>query len=88
MPVKADKDLKLYYSMKGARGIRQYTKRDIETGRVVYNLVKVRGLRLEAAREALRNNYNATASATEVVDRLRAIREELVSIREELGSLQ
>ena len=44
--------------------------------------------RIEAAREALRNNYNATASATEVVDRLRAIREELVNIREELGSLQ
>ena len=101
MPVKADKDLKLYYSIgfwerefpqiapkKGARGIRQYTKRDIETVRVVYNLVKVRGLRIEAAREALRNNYNATASATEVVDRLRAIREELVNIREELGSLQ
>ena len=112
MPVKADKDLKLYYSIgevaemfgvndtllrfwerefpqiapkKGARGIRQYTKRDIETVRVVYNLVKVR---IEAAREALRNNYNATASATEVVDRLRAIREELVNIREELGSLQ
>ena len=83
MPVKADKDLKLYYSIgevaemfgvndtllrfwerefpqiapkKGARGIRQYTKRDIETVRVVYNLVKVRGLRIEAAREALRNN--------------------------------
>ena len=115
MPVKADKDLKLYYSIgevaemfgvndtllrfwerefpqiapkKGARGIRQYTKRDIETVRVVYNLVKVRGLRIEAAREARRNNYNATASATEVVDRLRAIREELVNIREELGSLQ
>lgn len=115
MPVKADKDLKLYYSIgevaemfgvndtllrfwerefpqispkKGARGIRQYTKRDIETVRVVYNLVKVRGLRIEAAREALRNNYNAMASATEVVDRLRSIRDELVSIREELGSLQ
>ena len=47
----------------------------------------MRGLRIEA-RASLRNNYNATASATEVVDRLRAIREELVNIREELGSLQ
>ena len=115
MPVKADKDLKLYYSIgevaemfgvndtllrfwerefpqinpkKGGRGVRRYTKDDIEIIRVIYNLVKVRGLRIEAAREALRNNYNATASATEVVDRLRAIREELVNIREELGSLQ
>ena len=115
MPVKADKDLKLYYSIgevaemfgvndtllrfwerefqqiapnKGARGIRKYTKRDIATVRGVYNLVKVRGLRIEAAREASRNNDNATASATEAVDRLRAIREELVNIREELGSLQ
>ena len=56
--------------------------------RFLYNLVMVRALPIEAAREALRNNYNATASATEVVDRLRAIREELVSIRQELGSLQ
>lgn len=115
MPVKKDKDLKLYYSIgevaemfgvndtllrfwerefpqispkKGPRGIRQYTKADIETVRVIYNLIKVRGMRISAAREALSKDYDGTASATEVVDRLRKIRDELVKIKDELGDLQ
>lgn len=114
MPLKANKDLKLYYSIgevaemfgvadtllrfwerefpqiqpkKGGRGVRQYTKEDIETIRVIYNLVKVRGLRLEAAREVLRKNHEGTVKQTEVVDRLRALREELLQIKRELGSL-
>lgn len=72
---------------KAGRGVRQYTKDDIETIRVVYNLVKVRGLRIEAARELLKKNHEGTAQTTEVVDRLRAIREELVTLKRELGDL-
>lgn len=73
---------------KGGRGVRQYTKDDIEVIRVIYNLVKVRGLRLEAARELLKKNHEGTAQQTEVVDRLRAIREELVNMKKELGDLE
>ena len=39
---------------KSGRNIRQYSKEDIEEVRLVYNLVKVRGMKLAAAREALR----------------------------------
>ncbi len=73
---------------KGGRGVRQYTKEDIEIIRVIYNLVKVRGLRIEAARELLKKNHEGTAQQTEVVDRLRAIREELVTLKAELGDLE
>lgn len=72
---------------KAGRGVRQYTKEDIEVIRVVYNLVKVRGLRIEAARELLKKNHEGAAQSTEVVDRLRAIREELVTLKRELGDL-
>lgn len=72
---------------KAGRGVRQYTKDDIETIRVIYNLVKVRGLRIEAARELLKKNHEGTARTTEVVDRLRAIREELYNMKRELGDL-
>lgn len=72
---------------KVGRGIRQYTRENIETIRVIYNLVKVRGLRNEAARELLKKNHEGTAQSTEVVDRLRAIREELLTLKRELGSL-
>lgn len=115
MPLKANKDLKLYYSIgevaemfdvndtllrfwerefpqispkKGGRGIRQYTKQDIETIRVIYNLVKVRGLRIEAAREVLRKNHEGTVRATEVVDRLRAVKVELQELKRDIGDLQ
>ena len=114
MPVKADKDLKLYYSIgevaemfgvndtlprfwerefpqinpkKGGRGVRRYTKDDIEIIRVIYNLVKVRGLRIDAAREVLRKNHEGTVKTTEVVDRLRALRAELVELKAEMGAM-
>lgn len=72
---------------KAGRGVRQYTKDDIETIRVVYNLVKVRGLRIEAARELLKKNREGATQSTEVVDRLRAVREELLTLKRNLGEL-
>lgn len=115
MPLKTDKDLKIFYSIsevaemfdvndtllrfwerefpqikpkKGGRGVRQYTKDDIDTIRVIYNLVKVRGLRIEAARDALRKNHEGEVQTAEVVARLRAIKAELQSIKRELGELE
>lgn len=72
---------------KVGRGIRQYTQEDIEMIRVIYNLVKVSGLRIEAARERLKKNPKGTVQSAEVVDRLRAIREELVTLKRELGEM-
>lgn len=72
---------------KGGRGMRQYTKEDIEKVRVIYNLVKVRGLRIDAARELLKHNREGVIQSTEVVDRLRGIRQKLVELKAELGGL-
>ena len=72
---------------KGARNIRHYTKDDIEKIRVVYNLVKVRGLKLTAARELLKKNHEGQAQQTEAVDRLRQLRAQLVAIKKEMGEL-
>ena len=38
------------------RGIRQYTKADIEQVRMVYHLVKERGMTLQGARDMLKRN--------------------------------
>ena len=72
---------------KGGRGMRQYTKDDIEKVRIIYNLVKVRGLRIDAARELLKHNHEGVSQSTEVVERLRAIRQKLVELKAELGGL-
>ena len=73
---------------KGGRNIRQYTKDDIEKIRTIYNLVKVRGLKISAAREVLRKNKEGTIQTIEFIDRLRAIRAELANIKKELGGLE
>ena len=39
--------------------VRQYTEENIEEIRVVYNLVKVRGFKLAAARKMLKENKNS-----------------------------
>lgn len=72
---------------KTGRNIRQYTQEDIEQIRLVYNLVKVRGLKIAAARDALKKNKEGTVRMVEVVDRLRAVKAELQAIRRELGEL-
>lgn len=73
---------------KSGRNMRQYTKEDIQQIGIIYNLVKVRGLKLSAARQALLHNKQGTEQSAEVVDRLRAVRAELVAIKHELDTLQ
>ena len=66
---------------KGGRGIRQYRKEDIETVKLIYHLVKERGMTLPGARQRMKDNKEATIRNFEIVDRLRAIREELVGMK-------
>ena len=70
---------------KTGRNVRQYTKEDIEQIRLVYNLVKVRGLKIAAARDVLKKNKEGMVQTVEVAERLRALKAELQSIRRELG---
>ena len=70
---------------KTGRNIRQYRKEDIEQIRTIYNLVKVRGLKISAAREALKKNKEGVEKSTEVVDRLRVLKAELQELRAQLG---
>ena len=45
---------------KGGRGIRQYRKEDIETVKLIYHLVKERGMTLPGARQRMKDNKEAT----------------------------
>ena len=60
---------------KGGRGIRQYRKEDIETVKLIYHLVKERGMTLPGARQRMKDNKEATLRNFEIVERLRSIRE-------------
>ena len=71
---------------KAGRGVRQYTEEDIETVRLIYHLVKERGMTLPGARKRLHDNKGQTVDNLDVVERLKAIRAELVAMRDALDS--
>lgn len=71
---------------KAGRGVRQYRKEDVETAKLIYHLVKERGMTLPGARQRLKDNREATLRNYELVDRLKNIREELVSMRDALDA--
>lgn len=71
---------------KGGRGIRQYRKEDVETVKLIYHLVKERGMTLPGARQRMKDNKEATLRNFEIVDRLKSIREELVGMRDALDA--
>lgn len=72
---------------KCGRNIRQYSQEDIEEVRLVYNLVKVRGMRLSAARDTLRKNKEGVSNTTRLIERLMSIREELVALKKEVDRI-
>ena len=70
---------------RSATNIRYYTPADIETLRIIHFLLKVRGLKLDAAKEQLRVNRHNVSRRMEVIDRLAQVREELVNLRKALN---
>lgn len=63
---------------------RYYKPQDIRTLRMIHYLVKVKGLRIEAAKEELHQNRNNISKRLEVIDLLTDTRDELKEI---LGAL-
>ncbi|MBE6293622.1 MAG: MerR family transcriptional regulator [Bacteroidaceae bacterium] len=74
---------------KGANNVRRYTKEDIKTVRLVHHLVKDKGLTLAGAKQYLKQNGNKEIARTnsDVIERLRAVREELLGIKAALEHL-
>lgn len=69
---------------KGSRGIRQYRKEDVETIRLIYHLVKEKGMTLPGARQKLKDNKETTVRNFEIINRLKEIREELLAMKNAL----
>ena len=82
-----EKEFPFISPKKAGGNIRQYRKEDIENIRLVYHLVKEKGMTLQGAKQRLKVNKEKTAQTAEVVSRLKEIREELVKLRKSLDYL-
>ena len=67
--------------------VRQYTEKEIEQLRLIYNLVKVRGFKLAAARKMLHQNKKNVDSSTQALERLIRVREDLRELKRQLDYL-
>ena len=82
-----EKEFPIISPKKAGGNIRQYRKEDIENIRLVYHLVKEKGMTLQGAKMRLKQNKGKAVQTTEVVNRLKEIREELVRLRKSLDYL-
>ena len=82
-----EKEFPIISPKKVSGNVRQYRKEDIENVRLVYHLVKEKGMTLQGAKQRLKVNKEKTVQTAEVVNRLKEIREELVKLRKSLDYL-
>lgn len=70
---------------KNKKGNRMFTPEDVENLKLIYHLVKERGMTLAGAAQYLKNGVtDAMRRDMELLDRLQRIRAELVEVREQL----
>ena len=83
-----EKEFPNIHPQKAGRGIRQYTKDDIEQVRLVHHLVKERGMTLQGARDMIKRDKGGGVNRqVEVINRLRALRDDLQAIGRDLNGL-
>lgn len=69
---------------RNAKGNRLFSKDDVETFKHIHLLVKVEGLTLEGAAKRLKGDRKEVVSKARVLESLKAIRGQLMEIRENL----
>ncbi len=79
-----DKEFDILKPKKNAKGNRMFTPEDVKNLQLIFHLVKERGFTLEGAKTHLKAGQKKTLDTFEIVSRLKAIREQLVQIKNEL----
>ena len=79
-----EKEFPFISPKKTGGNVRQYRKEDIDNIRLVYHLVKEKGLTLAGAKQRLKQERELEAKNVDIIERLKEIKEELLSIRKEL----
>ena len=79
-----EKEFDIIKPAKNKKGNRLFTKNDIELVRLIFHLVKERGLTLKGAQQKLRENREETINNYEIVKRLQNVRKQLTEISDEL----
>jgi DNA-binding transcriptional MerR regulator len=80
-----DKEFSVLKLQKNKKGNRIFTKDDIQQLKVIYHLVKEKGMTLKGAQHLLHRNREGTTKTAEVIEKLLNIKQQLSDIRNEMG---
>jgi DNA-binding transcriptional MerR regulator len=81
-----EKEFDAIHPKTNAKGVRFYKKEDIDTVRLIHYLVKEQGLTLAGARQKLKVNKDTATRQEEIVNKLKRIKEELLSLKAALDA--
>ena len=70
---------------KNKKGNRMFTPSDIENFKLIYHLVKEKGMTLEGANQAMKRRGKSVKRDVSILERLQSIRAMLIEVRESLG---
>ena len=79
-----EKEFDVIKPHKNKKGNRQFTKADVDNFHLIYHLVKEKGMTLKGAQQQLKNRKDETELHFEVIQRLKGIKDELLSIKNQL----
>lgn len=71
---------------KNAKGNRLFTPEDVENLKLIYHLVKEKGMTLAGAEKYIKDNKNALRRDVQILEHLGRIRAALLEIKSELGA--
>lgn len=83
-----EREFKEIKPRRASRGVRLYSNLDLEVVKLIHYLVKEKGLTLDGAKKRLKENTSKESNTMEVVKRLKAVRAELMSIRNYIDILE
>ncbi len=83
-----EKEFTIIKPKRNAKNVRLYTPKDIETIRMIYFLVKDKGLKLNAAQAEIRRNRDGVSKRFEAIEKLRHVRNELLALQAALNQIK
>lgn len=79
-----EKEFDILKPKKNAKGNRLFTPQDIHYLKLIYHLVKEKGMTLAGSKKLLKENKEGTIKKFEIVEKLKGIKNELLQIKAQL----
>ncbi|MGN0232128.1 MAG: MerR family transcriptional regulator [Muribaculaceae bacterium] len=83
-----EKEFTIIKPKRNSKNTRFYTPEDVETIKMVYYLVKEKGLKLDAAQQQIKVNRHNVSQRSEVINRLKSVRNQLQNMLDAINKIR